>query len=83
MLRIGFCVPKYFVIARVQRGIDVILFALNNAMFINIKALSSNNRFTRLNLLVRDEAKRDTNSAASTRMRELNKFFSIYRVRDD
>lgn len=83
MLYIGLRVPKYFVIARVYRGTDVIPFALNNSMFIDTEALSSDGRFTHPNLLFGDEAKRDTDGAPPTGMRELNEVFSVCRVRDD
>jgi len=70
-------------ITRVYRGIDVVPFTLNKPIFIDIEALSSDDRFTRLNLLFGDKAKRDTNSAASTRIYKLNEVFSIRRVRDN
>lgn len=70
-------------VARVHRGTDSIPFALNNPHFIDVEAPSSDDRFTRLNILFGDEAKRNTDGATSTRMCELDEVFSVGRVRND
>lgn len=70
-------------IARVHRGTDIIPFALNNFHFIDMEAPSGDVRFTRLNILFGDEAKRNTDGATPTRMCELDDIISVGRVRND